>query len=518
MSASRQKKLRQEQNPEVSETKTRQVKEEKKAARQLKIWSAIFYVTIALMVLGLAAGAVWNSGLLQRTFTAATVGEHKLSAAELNHFYVETVNSNYLLPYMVDTTKPLDQQTANNGQNYADMYLETAVQNATSVYAVYDEAMANGFELSEEQEAEITSAIDSMKMYASISGYGTGNAMVRANYGRGCNLKTYENYIRVNQIANYYSQQVGEAMEATDEELAAEIAENGKKYYSYDYRILEIGLEDYYKNMEPDAEGNYTEEQTAAAQEAAMKAAKILASKLRSTPEAFEADEDSILKEGIAYSSIPAILVEWVTDDARQANDVTTAEMASGKGCYIAMYLGTDDNSTTMLTNVRHILIQPEGDAENEDGTYSETQMAEAMEKAQALLEEWQAGDATEESFATLANEHSKDTGSNTNGGLYEDIRPGDMVEEFNDWCFDETRKAGDTGLVQTTYGVHIMYFSSHSDQNYLDAQAEYTILEARFNQWMEALVEAMPNSTDNFGMKLVNRGIYVKAQSSTGY
>ena len=37
------------------------------------------------------------------------------------------------------------------------------------------------------------------------------------------------------------------------------------------------------------------------------------------------------------------------------------------------------------------------------------------------------------------------------------------MVQEFNDWVFDPERKTGDTGIVKTTYGYHIMYFVSNS-------------------------------------------------------
>ena len=38
------------------------------------------------------------------------------------------------------------------------------------------------------------------------------------------------------------------------------------------------------------------------------------------------------------------------------------------------------------------------------------------------------------------------------------------MVTEFNDWCFDETRKAGDHGIVKTRFGYHIMYFVGTND------------------------------------------------------
>ena len=65
----------------------------------------------------------------------------------------------------------------------------------------------------------------------------------------------------------------------------------------------------------------------------------------------------------------------------------------------------------------------------------------------------------TAESFAALANEYSQDPGSNTNGGLYEGVTEGQMVAAFNDWCFDAERKEGDTGIVRTEYGYHVMYF-----------------------------------------------------------
>ena len=33
------------------------------------------------------------------------------------------------------------------------------------------------------------------------------------------------------------------------------------------------------------------------------------------------------------------------------------------------------------------------------------------------------------------------------------------MVATFNAWCFDSSRQAGDTAIVKTKYGYHIMYF-----------------------------------------------------------
>lgn len=118
------------------------------------------------------------------------------------------------------------------------------------------------------------------------------------------------------------------------------------------------------------------------------------------------------------------------------------------------------------VVNIRHILIAPED-------TESDESWAAAEAEAQRIYEEWQNGDATEDSFAALANTYSTDPGSNTNGGLYEDTYPGQMVAEFNDWCFADGRAVGDTGIVKTDYGYHIMYFSGEGDYVYWRYVAE---------------------------------------------
>lgn len=115
-----------------------------------------------------------------------------------------------------------------------------------------------------------------------------------------------------------------------------------------------------------------------------------------------------------------------------------------------------------MQVDVRHILISPEGGTLGEDGqmTYSEEEWEDCRVIAQEVYDQWLAGDATEESFAALATEKSTDGGSASNGGLYEKVTEGMMVEEFNDWIFQEGRKEGDHGMVKTRFGYHIMYYS----------------------------------------------------------
>lgn len=113
--------------------------------------------------------------------------------------------------------------------------------------------------------------------------------------------------------------------------------------------------------------------------------------------------------------------------------------------------------------SVRHILIQPEGEADAETGEFSEEQWAAAEAEAQRIYDLW-LENPTEDYFAELANEYSTDGGSNTTGGIYEDFEPGRMVAEFNDWSFDQSRQTGDHSIVKTTYGYHIMFFVEQTE------------------------------------------------------
>lgn len=125
---------------------------------------------------------------------------------------------------------------------------------------------------------------------------------------------------------------------------------------------------------------------------------------------------------------------------------------------------------TGKLISVRHVLIQPEG-CEFDDSGYvvaTDEQWEACRAEGQAMLDAWVAEGATEDGFAIMAGQKSVDTGSSSNGGLYEGVYEGQMVPAFNDWIFDETRQSGDYGLVKTEFGYHLMYFVSGEEAWYM--------------------------------------------------
>ncbi len=238
-------------------------------------------------------------------------------------------------------------------------------------------------------------------------------------------------------------------------------------------------------------------------------------------------------QDDVLYTKISSIMQEWLRDTARKNGDITALpyettstdkdgkEVKTLKGYYVVLYLSTNDN-TYALANVRHILVSFEGGTKNNttgETTYSAAEKAAAKAKAEKLLDEWKKGAATEDSFAELAKKNSTDPGSKDNGGLYEDVYPGQMVTNFNDWCFDEARKPGDTGIVESDYGYHIMYYVSDSETNYRDYMVENALLSSDMEKWSTGLNDAVKVEVKNTkhlpGDKSISQILYTGNSSS---
>lgn len=144
--------------------------------------------------------------------------------------------------------------------------------------------------------------------------------------------------------------------------------------------------------------------------------------------------------------------------------------------------------------DVRHILIQPENGVTGDDGstTYSEEDWEAARVKAQQILDDWLAGEATEDTFAQSAAANSVDS-SASNGGLYSNVSQGDMTDEFDAWCFDDSRQTGDYGLVRTKYGYHVMFFSGLSWYN----TAKSALLSQKSNDFVDNAIEQFEMTYD---------------------
>jgi len=175
----------------------------------------------------------------------------------------------------------------------------------------------------------------------------------------------------------------------------------------------------------------------------------------------------------------------------------TAQELETFYAEHEAQYVESGITKDGKYVDVRHVLFTPKGGTTDESGAtvYSEDEWAACEAEAQNVMNAWTKGDCDEESFAAMANAYSEDPGSNTNGGLYQDVQQGQMVAEFDAWCFDEKRLPGHYGIVKTSYGYHLMYFvDSTPIWEYYTRQ---DLIAERTNAVMTELTESHPVDVD---------------------
>ena len=134
------------------------------------------------------------------------------------------------------------------------------------------------------------------------------------------------------------------------------------------------------------------------------------------------------------------------------------------------------------LPIVRHILfLAPKGVSGYTDAT--EQELTDAKAKADAALAKITSLDTMiSVGDAALADSSAAEATQYT-------VSKGQMVTEFENWCFDETRKAGDKAVVQTEYGYHVMYFVGSEKDWMTDAVSALTDTKyADFIKSQEAL------------------------------
>jgi len=529
MSASSNKKLRSEQNAaKMAERKAAEQKE----AKKLKLMTTLFTVALALIVVVAVVFAsvqfVRTSGIREKNTVALTIGDKDVSNAQLNYFFVDAVNEfsnnygSYASMFGLDVTKPLNEQYIDEeaGTTWADDFLLSAKNDAQSIYALCAAAEAEGFELPETAKNNVETEMANMEIYAIYNQYPNSKDFIRAIYGPGASVEGYREYVTMRETANAYYNHYATSLNYEDADLRA--GEEGKEaeFSQFSYNYFYVNVDKFLQGGTTAEDGTvtYSAAEKAAAVAAAEAAAKALAEgEITSVEELNEAvaamdiyadaatPVTSTQCSNYSYANVTSVAREWITDASRKAGDMTYIESATTataedgtetktvNGYYVIFYIGSSDNNYP-LANVRHILYKPEGGTYNSTTgltDFTEEEMATGKIRAQALLNDFLAGDATEESFAAMAKEHSTDTGSKENGGLYENVYPGQMVTNFNDWCFDEARKPGDTGLVESDYGWHIMYYVGDSDILFRDYLIENSLRSADTSAWYQGLVEA---------------------------
>lgn len=517
MSASTEKKNRQAAREAGTDKKLLAAQEEaKKKAKSKLRWTLGTIGVVLLIVLILFL----NSGLLYKT-TAYSVGDTDYTAAQVNYsyasqyYYMVNQYGSYASMFGLDTSTGLaglkdSPCSMTDGGTWRDYFLDGARGELLQITALKDYAEANGITLTDEERAEAESGLEGMEEYVKLQGFASVDNMLSANYGQGVDSKIVTQAAVNSALASKALGVKSDSLEYSEQQLKEQYAGYNGEKDMFDYAYYYVAAE---KVETPAAEG---QEASSAATEETLAEAKATAQAIETAYNDSEGEdylarfnaaiaasvpEGSAIEQKSVSGSYLGDYKEWMLSESRQAGQLGVTEQSSGEGYYLTVFQSRSANDYPMA-QVRHILIKAAAD---EAGAYTDEAKAAAKTRAQELLDEWKAGEQTEDSFAQLAEQYSEDAGSNTNGGLYDSIYKGQMVEEFDAFCFGG-HKPGDTAIVYgesgSYAGYHVVYYVGEGE-NYCDYLARTDLTNTELEAWLTELQDGY-TTADGFGMRLV--------------
>lgn len=483
--------------------------------------------------------------LPQKVLTAAKYEGEKLNVAEYNYYYMSLYNQLISLTQQYDsyygqgygsyltgfdvTLDPAEQEYLSEEkidgvETWADYFKVMAPEKAFLNRAVYAEATSEdakkaGFELSDAEKTEMQNEIDEifreLEEKAKEADFSLNN-YISKSCGEGLTEESYKALIErdymVEKYLTWYQENASESADKKD--VDAYYAEHKDDFDYASARVFTVS----YAEPEKDADSEdpvYTKKQAKARANDFLakitdEASFIAAAKefaLPSQKDSFKSDSatdmSGVLKSNVAQSNED--LANWLFDSARVAGDKVVIDDSENELYYIAYLTKVASRDTqTAGADVRHILVQAETTKENSEGEEVEltdkeidANFAAAKTEAEKILKEWKDGKATEETFSKLATEKTDDAGSKQTGGLYEDITStSNYVPEFRDWALAD-HKPGDTGIVKTDYGYHIMYYVGADETQKWENDVRAAIASEKYTEFTDSLHDSIEEKVD---------------------
>lgn len=427
----------------------------------------------------------------------ATVDGQKISIGMYDYYYASIVSyyeqyASYGY-YSLDTTKDYSKQytTDDDGNKISwQKFFETeALKEVEQITTYYSKALEEGVTLTSAQKKTIEKQISTLKDSASQNDVSL-DQYIKANFGTYCSEDTIRIMLEQYYLSANYKGKFKSEAKVTDNDV--------DKYYNdhkNDYKKIEF----YYIASPYDATDDNSKNESIKTAEKIMAKMKDKKSVIALVPEVYSSyidsqvkssmEQDSTLTEKKAreeavksYESNVVTTVSgsdspfddkmntWLFSDDTKVGSKKYYIDENAKYIYIVLKTSKASVEEDETYTVRHILVAPESGSNSSSSTsekteYTDEQWAAAKKKADSILAKFNKTDKSEYEFAKLAEQYSTDSASTSSGsndsfgGLYESVTLGQMVPDFEKWSIDDSRKYGDTGIVKSDYGYHIMFF-----------------------------------------------------------
>lgn len=464
----------------------RRKEEKEKALRDKRIARATGIVFLVALVCIAASFPIRTWMSLNSTYVE--INGEKITRVEYDYNY-SMVSSNFISQYYttylyfgVDLTGDLSKMMYSETLTWKDYFDEMTVQSIAQNKAMLKEAKAEGFvydtaddfsEYKEVLKAAAAGANVSQKDY------------IRQMYGPYATESRIKPYLEESMYLTAYGDEVlEERFTPSQEEIEKYYEENRAGYDAVDYYVAkadaqlptepteladppedaeEEGGEDAAEGGTEDEPYQPSEAEIAAAMEEAKEEAEAALEKL-----AAEGDLNTNMKK----TAVTYILQSWLFDDARKPGDTTVIEDSTNHRYYAVEF---KDRYRDKAHTVDARLVITEND------------------NAQAVLDEWKSGAATEESFGEICDKYNDPATVSAKGGLQEALTAAGLSNGLAEWLFDEARKAGDASVISeegSEYSYVVYYVGLNEEEWIVNIKNQLLNQEMQF--YLTGLAENM--------------------------
>jgi len=390
----------------------------------------------------------------------------------MNYLDFRYASSDNIDFYNIDVDASLKDQIYYDDLTWFDYFADMSLEYLEDILRYCEEAKVLGIELSESDLDEVEKAVQGYVNFAENYGY-TVEEYLALQFNSDVTLDAVREYMKKEALGLKLYNEIIRSYEFSDEELNKHLNDNYSLFSYIDY-----------------VEYTFDEKTDLDAKAAAEALAEI------KTVEGFDgyildymkntlALEEKKQKTTDCYFSAEAYdefsdFSKWAFKSGKDMQ--TYKKYDEVKGTYTVYLLTRAPYVHEKETkNLRLIAV----DIDNYGSLY------QVEERAKEILNEWKAGEATEDSFATLAKKVSDDNTTNLVGGLVEGVyESGEGVsEELSKWLYTEGRKAGDTEIFPADGYYYVVYFTGNGDKLWR-IQVKNDLIQTAYGEYVEGLAK----------------------------
>ena len=393
----------------------------------------------------------------------------QFTRAELSYLFYQNYqsflqqNQSYMQYIGIDTSASLKDQSYSEDVTWFAYFMQETTEDLHQILALCEAAKAAGIELDDEDQAEIEAVLASYTKYAEDYEFEL-DALLKREYGADISFEALRTCLEKLRLSIKYQDMLVSGYDFNDSDFTAYLEEHNDAFYCVDYLSYTFD-EDTAKDAAEKAQ------ELAAITDAAAFEAYVRTFETEFLGRTENEMDLSDMSHAFALKDAKNSFSTWAFGSAQPGT--TYVDKNEVDGIYTVYLLTKTPYLQDYTTkNFRYVYLTLDT-----YGSYDKL-----LERANELVNTWQAGGADADSFGKLAFDYSEDGATGDIGGIYENLgmAPSKFPDAVVTWLYDENRQAGDVEVIRGDQAYFIVYFEGDGQIQWKN-QAQTSLSEKQF-------------------------------------